>query len=447
MLRQLLIYQTVNRIFFAQYGKVLDEETLGSILKTIQKESTAKNRDPSEMGTHDFLKYRISFLTVPEKDLLFLFLTDLTDDPKNIKKQLDLCKKEFMTMFEAILDQEFDAEAFDIFEPTAEKIHKALKPKISLVGYSGVGKTTITALIKNEEIPVEHVPTITGDIGTIQIGKLTFGLWDFAGQEEFEYLWAKFVQGSDAVLIITDSTVENVDKSRYFLDLIKDEAPNAHVGVIGNKQDLEGAMPISDIERMLLNTKTYSMVATDPANRDKMITIIADILEMSAEVSPLLRPLIERDKKMQIAEEALINNDFQGAYRCFVELSDLCMELGDDVVSQEFRHKADKVSETIKKLGQEVPVVESPKGPVFGEAVYDENVPVSMQKKQIQTTIMNLKINLANMDKFLVDLEMQNVTGTLSDEDFQAKKNRVDQTKTTIERQIAQNEELKQKLE
>ena len=122
---------------------------------------------------------------------------------------------------------------FAIFDPTVEVIHKNLRPKMSLVGFSGVGKTTITRLIMAEEIPMEHIPTITGDIATIKIGKLHFHLWDFAGQEQFSFLWQNFIKGSDAVLLITDSTLENCEKSKYFVELIKKEAPmpTRHVSV------------------------------------------------------------------------------------------------------------------------------------------------------------------------------------------------------------------------
>ncbi len=84
-----------------------------------------------------------------------------------------------------------------------------------------------------EEIPMEHIPTITGDIATIKIGKLQFHLWDFAGQEQFSFLWQNFIKGSDAVLLITDSTLENCEKSKYFVELIKKELlmPTRHVSV------------------------------------------------------------------------------------------------------------------------------------------------------------------------------------------------------------------------
>ncbi len=357
MLRQVFVYFQNQRIYFTHFGKALDEESFSSVFKKLQQEAFTRGRDPNAVGSYDFYKYRISFIASAEKEIVYIFVTDLTDAVDNIKTQLQICRREFLELFESVLGAQFDKETFEVFHPTIEKIHKELRPKISLVGFSGVGKTTITKLIRAEEIPMEHVPTITGEIGTIKIGKLSFALWDFAGQEQFSFLWNKFVKGSDAVLLITDSSLENVEKSRFFTELVKQEAPHAHLAIIGNKQDLPGAMPSTEIERILGGIHAYSMVATDPANRDKMITIIADILEMSAEVSPLLKPLIDRDKKMAMAEGSLMGGDFQGAYRLFNEIADLCLELGDDSLSSEFHQKADKVKGYLSQMGQTAPAV------------------------------------------------------------------------------------------
>ncbi|MFX1590487.1 MAG: ADP-ribosylation factor-like protein, partial [Promethearchaeota archaeon] len=175
----------------------------------------------TSIQTYDYYKYKITYTGASEK-LMFLFVTGLTDRADSIQKELIKCKEEFLNLFGDIVQHKLDAKTFSVFDTTVDSIHRNLRPKISLVGFSGVGKTTITKLIKAEEIPMKHVPTITGDIATIKIGKLHFHLWDFAGQEQFSYLWNNFVKGSDAVLLVTDSTLENVEKSKFFLELIKE---------------------------------------------------------------------------------------------------------------------------------------------------------------------------------------------------------------------------------
>lgn len=342
------------------------------------KEAFAKRGKNVEF--HDYYKYRISYITKKDSELMFLFVTGLTDNFENIKKELIKCKKEFLNLFEDLLDHKIDEKTFEIFDPTVDGIHRNLRPKISLIGFSGVGKTTITRLIKAEEIPMQHIPTITGDIATIKIGKLHFHLWDFAGQEQFSYLWNNFIKGSDAVLLITDSTLENVEKSKFFLELIKEQAPQAHTSVIGNKQDLGDAMKPEQIEK-ILGLKTYSMIANDTNNRDKMITIIADVLEMSAEVSPLLKPLLERDTYMEQAAQALENAEFGKAATLFDKISYLCIELGDDSLGKEFYEKSQKIKSMLKKLSAPQPVPpEEPKIVESSTPIEESTKPVEKSK-------------------------------------------------------------------
>ena len=296
------------------------------------------------------------------------------DNEEAIQKEILRCKEEFVQSFGEILDRNFDAKTFEVFDPAVDSIHRNLRPKISLVGFSGVGKTTTTQLIKAEKIPIKHIPTITGDIATIKIGKLHFNLWDFAGQEQFSYLWNNFVKGSDAILLITDSTLENVEKSKFFLELVKDEAPEANTAVIGNKQDLPDAMKIEQIEH-ILGIKTYSMIAVDSNNRTKMIQIIADILEMSAEVSPLLKPLLERDELIQEAMGALEAGEFSKSLLLFQKISDLCLEMGDDSLGREFYDKSEQIKEIMKERA--TPKVEEapPAEPEISEEVEEIKEP------------------------------------------------------------------------
>ncbi|MFX1281897.1 MAG: ADP-ribosylation factor-like protein, partial [Promethearchaeota archaeon] len=154
--------------------------------------------------------------------------------------------------------------------------------------------------------------TITGEIATIKIGRLFFRLFDFAGQEQFKYLWKGFIKESDAVLIVTDSTIKNVEKSKFFITLINEEVPQARSAFIANKQDLKNAMSPDEIEK-ITSLKTYPMVANHKENRDKMIRVIADVLDMSTEDSPLLKDLFENTDlsvdTLIIPEETGINED------------------------------------------------------------------------------------------------------------------------------------------
>ncbi|MFW9828560.1 MAG: ADP-ribosylation factor-like protein [Candidatus Thorarchaeota archaeon] len=335
----------------------MKQEVIDLLIEDLNNEALIN--EESKIDFHDYYKFRVSYITVKKNNLMFLFVSSLTDKFENIQKELIRCKNEFLNLFEDILQHHFDAKTYEVFDPTIDSIHRNLRPKISLVGFSGVGKTTITKLIKADEIPMQHIPTITGDIATIKIGKLHFHLWDFAGQEQFSYLWNNFIKGSDAVLLITNSTLENVEKSKYFLELINQQAPNAQTAVIGNKQDLKGALSAVQIEKVL-GLKAYSMIALDPSNRDKMIQIIADILEMSAEVSPLLKPLLERDKFIEDAVIALKSADFDKAAFLFDKISDLCVELGDDSLGKEFFEKSQKIKEMLKKVGAPPPISISP---------------------------------------------------------------------------------------
>ncbi|MFW9784969.1 MAG: ADP-ribosylation factor-like protein [Candidatus Heimdallarchaeota archaeon] len=337
MLRQVYILKNEKVLYNKSFGKSLSVEDFQKqyqeIIKELDKGTT--------LDSYDFFKYKIVYSSVEEHGIMFMFITDINDEIGRSKQELRKLKKEFLETFGDSLDT-LDPALMEILDPIMDTTHRNLKTKISLVGFSGVGKTTTTNLICADEIPSVHIPTITGRISTVKIGKLYFHLWDFAGQEQFSYLWNDFILGSDAVLIITDSTLENVEKSKFFIELVKEHAPYAHTAVMGNKQDLPEALHVDKIQE-ILGVKTYSMVAIDPENRDKMIQIVADILEISTNASPLLKPLFERDQLINKARECLENGDIAQTAEYFERISDLCLHLGDDSLYKEFYEKAEKL--------------------------------------------------------------------------------------------------------
>ena len=338
MLRQVYILKGGNIIYERDFGKALTFENFQSIFHEVETEVSRGLLD--DFGNTHFFKHRIIYTVDSELDLIFIFIIGFNDDIETVKRELKKLKTEFLVSFGDILDN-LDLSLLEIFDPLIVSIHKKIKTKISLVGFSGVGKTTITRLISAEEIPATHIPTITGKISTIKIGNLVFHLWDFAGQEQFSYLWSDFIFGSDAVLLITDSSLENIEKSRYFVELIKEQTPNAYSATIANKQDRESALSVEKIEQ-ILGIKAFPMIAIEPNNRNKMIQIVAGILDMNTEVSPLLKPIFERDKLIQLANKSLENGDIAECVEYYYKIADLCLGLGDDALYKEYCEKADK---------------------------------------------------------------------------------------------------------
>ncbi|MHA2005875.1 MAG: ADP-ribosylation factor-like protein [Promethearchaeota archaeon] len=347
MLRQVFIVINDKLSYQRTYAKGLDTSLFTSVYQKVKK--VALSKFGSEAGTYEFFEYKLSFIVDEKYNLIILYVSGLGDDFKDIKPQLMKFKKDFIEFFSDTIETSGFEIVNEVLDPIVDIIHRNLKPKISIVGFSGVGKTTTTKLIKSEEIPMQHIPTITGEVATIRIGKLHFFLWDFAGQDQFDFLWEKFIRGSDAVLLMTDSTLENLEKSRYFFELTNKIVPYARLAVIANKQDLPKSMKIEDIERLMGN-KTYSMVAIEPNNRSKMIRIIADLLDMDSGVSPLLEPLFKRDILMENAQTALEQGEFKEAVEIFKEISDLCLDLGDDSLAVDFQNKSEKINKMLTSM-------------------------------------------------------------------------------------------------
>lgn len=349
MLRGAIYYYKQFSCYRLNFGKWMSlDEYLPIINRIYQKELIGAKE--VKIGSQAYFRFRINYYYDPAHLTTLYFVTDLTDDPNKITKLIKNAHKEFIDLFGSILGDDLNPDDFEILKPSLYAIHKGLKPKISIIGYSGVGKTTITRLITDQDIPMDHVPTISGEIGWIKIGNLVFALWDFAGQEHFDYLWTQFLHGSDGILLITDSTKENVEKSKFFVDLIQKEAPDAHIAVIGNKQDLPEALPVTEITK-ILNRKAYSFIAIEPEHKVKMMNIIADILEIEASESELFKPLVIRNKLLDEAEKAIQNGDLNGAANAFDQLSNYCIELGDDTLAQDCYNKSKSIRNKLKELG------------------------------------------------------------------------------------------------
>jgi len=337
LLREVLILKGKQNIYKREYGETISLEALSPILVSLI--DFLKDAREDTIQFMNIINYKIGYATDIANDLLFIFITDLTDEDQNIEEQLEIIKYEFFSRYETYLSQQVDYTFFTGFDEIVDEIFKELRPKIALIGFSGVGKTTITKLIRAEDIPMRHVPTITGDVATIKIGHVNLYLWDFAGQEKYSFVWNKFVKGADAVVLILDSTNKNVKESKFFLELVKKEEPHAKIAVVANKQDLPDALPPEEIEQ-ILRVKTHGLIAIDPESREKMLYIIVDTLKIRSLVAPFVAPLLQRDNLVAEAEAAIMSGNIALAAEKFDQIAQLSQILEEPELATHFTTQA-----------------------------------------------------------------------------------------------------------
>ncbi|MFW9941790.1 MAG: GTP-binding protein [Candidatus Thorarchaeota archaeon] len=344
MLRQVLIFKDSNLLYERTYSINLDSQVFNNLLDGMFSKAV------EQIYHIDSEQFRFSFVIEKDFEILFLFVHDKKDDFILIKKELTNCKEKFLESFKDIIDQIIDSSNLTIFNAIVDSIQNKFPPIISIVGYEGVGKTTITNLIRSKEISTIPDPQISGNIARLKIGSLNFIIREFVGEKDVEFLWNNFVRGSDLIILVTNSTLSNVEDSRFFLKIIEEELPYTLVFILGNKQDLEGTLKPQQIED-ILEIKTYGLIAEDPTNRGKLIEIIMDMLQIQEIIIPLLNMSNERESLINEMDMAITQSDFERADFLYKKIIKICLDLGDNPLNMEFYKNYEDIQDKLKKIG------------------------------------------------------------------------------------------------
>jgi len=149
---------------------------------------------------------------------------------------------------------------------------------ISLVGESGVGKTSLLCLLMGREPPMEHIPTIalnTEIIENIRFANYEIVIIDYAGQESSRNLWD--FSSTDMVFLLTDSSLRNLIASKGIMSKIERENPDLPIIIFANKQDLPNALDPTAISK-IMGIDAKSMVAVDLAFRNNLLNTLTFVL-------------------------------------------------------------------------------------------------------------------------------------------------------------------------
>ena len=147
------------------------------------------------------------------------------------------------------------------------------KSKICFLGEGGVGKTSLVSLLQGKKIDKERNPTVGLDVDDSILNGKRCSIWDLGGQERFRFMWQDFLKGSGLAVLVTDSTEENIQKTKEIYERFS-RCIGAKIIAIANKQDLPGALNADLVQKQLGGIKTYEMSAIRKELRDRMRQIL-----------------------------------------------------------------------------------------------------------------------------------------------------------------------------
>jgi small GTP-binding protein len=282
MIRDLFIIKMLDQIcvFHQSYSRTPVDESL--VIGFVGAMSAMISSMP-EKSTKSVPAGTYKFTYSHTKGYIFVLCSDVDDDEKDLNKKLgDAIERVAQKYIPYLTDPNLSKEKRDELNDIIDKLLLS-EIKVALVGFGGVGKTTLYQLIQGYDIPLDYLPTMFVAYKRLdgKIAETDVLIWDFAGQERFTPLWPMLLRGTHVVLLVTDSTVENVlQTKRVFMKLIKKARPDAICIGIANKQDLPKAMAAPLVKKVLGVDEVHGVCAIDPSERRKLQNIIAHGIEL-----------------------------------------------------------------------------------------------------------------------------------------------------------------------
>ncbi|NXA40344.1 ARL14 protein, partial [Eudromia elegans] len=130
---------------------------------------------------------------------------------------------------------------------------------ILMLGLDSAGKSTLLYKLKYNDHFLT-IPTIGFNVDMIETQKdFTLTFWDVGGQQKMRQLWGNFLENTDGLLYVVDSSDKQrlEESKKEFERVLRNEfLKNVPVVLLANKQDLPGALNAEEVTRRF-NMKRY----------------------------------------------------------------------------------------------------------------------------------------------------------------------------------------------
>ncbi|KAL8168386.1 hypothetical protein V2J09_009885, partial [Rumex salicifolius] len=143
----------------------------------------------------------------------------------------------------ATFSERFNAIVSRLRRSEGEKMSASRFIKCVTVGDGAVGKTCLLISYTSNTFPTDYVPTVFDNFSAnvvVNGATVNLGLWDTAGQEDYNRLRPLSYRGADVFILafslISKASYENVTKK--WIPELKHYAPGVPIVLVGTKIDL-----------------------------------------------------------------------------------------------------------------------------------------------------------------------------------------------------------------
>mmetsp|Transcript_8251 Transcript_8251/g.12224 ORF Transcript_8251/g.12224 Transcript_8251/m.12224 type:complete len:185 (+) Transcript_8251:48-602(+) len=151
--------------------------------------------------------------------------------------------------------------------------------ELTIVGLPAAGKSTLVNVITSGDGTEDTIPTVGFNRRTVKKGNVSINLWDVGGQRKS--MWERYCRNVGAIVYVMDASNKDTfeDAAKELHELMSKKTLNdIPLLVLGNKNDIEGAISSEEMAKVLQLEKiqshmvsSYSISAKNNVNINKVI--------------------------------------------------------------------------------------------------------------------------------------------------------------------------------